>query len=85
MAVACGMFCGKVFASLGFSHRMEFIGGRAMLGVGPGAHTTWWHGQGVAHATLGCGRPLDPSVSPLDSISDEVQPRQCPCFRAFET
>jgi hypothetical protein len=38
---ACSMFRGKVFVSLGFSHRREFIGGRAMSGGGPGAHTTW--------------------------------------------
>jgi hypothetical protein len=27
---------------------------------GPGAHTTWWCGQGVARATLLCGCLLDP-------------------------
>jgi hypothetical protein len=32
--------CGKVFVSFGFSRRREFIGGRAMSGGGPGAHTT---------------------------------------------
>jgi hypothetical protein len=27
---------------------------------GPVAHTTWWHGQGVARATLWHGCPLAP-------------------------
>jgi hypothetical protein len=40
MVVACSMFRGKVFVYLGFSHRREFIGERAMSGGGPGAHTT---------------------------------------------
>jgi hypothetical protein len=55
---ACSMFSGKVFVSLGFSRRREFIHGRAMSGGGPGGHTTWWRGQGVASATLWCGCPL---------------------------
>jgi hypothetical protein len=29
-----------------------------MSGGGPGVHTTWWRGQGVARATLWCGCPL---------------------------
>jgi hypothetical protein len=29
-----------------------------MSGGGPGGHTTWWCGQGVARATLWCGYPL---------------------------
>jgi hypothetical protein len=43
-----------------FSQQREFIGGRVMSGGGPGAHTTWWHGQGVARTTLTlwCGRLL---------------------------
>jgi hypothetical protein len=53
----CGTFCGSVPIPLGFSRQREFIGGRAMLGGTPGAHTTWWHGQG-ARATLWCGQPL---------------------------
>jgi hypothetical protein len=40
IAAAWGMFCGKVFVSLRFSRRREFIGGRAMSGGGPGVHTT---------------------------------------------
>jgi hypothetical protein len=50
----------KSVCLLGFSHRREFIGRRAMSGGGPGVHTTWWHGQGVARATLWCGYPLAP-------------------------
>jgi hypothetical protein len=52
------MFREKVFVSLGFSPRREFIGERAMSGGGPGAHTTWWRGQGVARATLWCGQGM---------------------------
>jgi hypothetical protein len=40
------MFSGKEFGPLGFSRRGEYIGGRAMLGGGPGVHTPWWRGQG---------------------------------------
>jgi hypothetical protein len=25
---------------------------------GPSAHTPWWHGLGLARATIGCGWPL---------------------------
>jgi hypothetical protein len=32
---------------------------------GPGVHTTWWCGQGVARATLWCGCPLAPPPSLL--------------------
>jgi hypothetical protein len=53
-------FFGKEFEPLGFSCRGEYIGGRAMSGGGLGVHTTWWHGQGVARATLWCGCPLAP-------------------------
>jgi hypothetical protein len=60
MAAAYSMFHGKAIGPLGFSRRREFIGGRAMLGGGLGAHTTWWRGQGVAHATLWCGCLLAP-------------------------
>jgi hypothetical protein len=49
---------GKVFCPLEFSRQREFIGGRVMSGGGPRAHTTWWHSQGMAHATLWCGRLL---------------------------
>jgi hypothetical protein len=59
-AVACSMFSGIEFGPLGFSRRGEYIGGREMSGGGPVAHTTWWHRQGVAHATLWRGYPLAP-------------------------
>jgi hypothetical protein len=50
----------KSVRALGFSRRSEYIGGGAMSEGGPGAHTTWWHGQGVACATLWCGYLLAP-------------------------
>jgi hypothetical protein len=49
-----------VIRPLGFSRRGEFIGERAASGGGPGGLTTWWRGQGLCHATLGCGEPLAP-------------------------
>jgi hypothetical protein len=45
------MFHGKLIGCLGFSRRGEYIGGRAMSGGGPGAHTILpWRGLGVARA-----------------------------------
>jgi hypothetical protein len=29
-------------------------------GGGPGRLTPWWHGPGLGHAALGCGRVLAP-------------------------
>jgi hypothetical protein len=58
VSASCSMFHGKVFVPLGFSRRREFIGGGVMPGGGPGGHTTWWHCQGVARATLWCDRLL---------------------------
>jgi hypothetical protein len=46
--------------ALGFSRRGAYIGGRAASGGGPGGLTPWWRGQGLGHATLGCGRPVAP-------------------------
>jgi hypothetical protein len=54
------MFRGKAFRPLGSSRRGEFIGERATSGGGPGGLTTWWRGQGLDRATLGCGEPLAP-------------------------
>jgi hypothetical protein len=54
------MFRGKLIEALGFSLRGEYIGGRTVLGGGPGGLTPWWRGQGLGHATLGCGWPLAP-------------------------
>jgi hypothetical protein len=54
------MFRAKAIRPLGFSRRGEFIGGRAASGGGPGGLTTWWRGQGLGRATLGCGKPLAP-------------------------
>jgi hypothetical protein len=42
----CETFHGRRLDSSGFSPHREYIGGRAMSEDGPGAHTTWWHGQG---------------------------------------
>jgi hypothetical protein len=41
----CGTLSGKALIDLGFSRRMDYIGGRAMSGGEPGGHTTWWRGQ----------------------------------------
>jgi hypothetical protein len=42
----------RVFAMKGiYRQKGDVRGGR-------GAHTTWWRGQGVARATLGCDRLL---------------------------
>jgi hypothetical protein len=50
----------KIDRGLGFSRRGEYIGGRAASGGGPDGLTPWWRGQGLGHATLGCGWPLAP-------------------------
>jgi hypothetical protein len=63
------MFCGKLIGCLGFSHRGEYIGRRAMSGGGPRAHTMPQRGQGVAHAVGGVAALWAPSVSALDSVS----------------
>jgi hypothetical protein len=49
----CGTFRGRRLDNLGFSPRREYIGGRAMLEGGPGAHTTPWRGQrGLRHQVV---------------------------------
>jgi hypothetical protein len=55
---AYNMFCGKLIGTLGFSHRGEYIGGRAVSGGGPGGPTTWWREPGAGRATIWCGWPL---------------------------
>jgi hypothetical protein len=60
----CGTFCGWTPIDLGFSHWRDFIGGRAMSEGGPGAHTTWWHGQRGARHPMVC-LPPSPPPSPL--------------------
>jgi hypothetical protein len=57
---ACSIFRGKAIRPLGFSRRGEYIGERAASGGGPGGLTTWWCGQALGRATLGCGEPLAP-------------------------
>jgi hypothetical protein len=59
-AATCIMFRGKAIRRLGFSHREKYIGKRAASGGGPGGLTTWWRGQGLGRATLGCGESLAP-------------------------
>jgi hypothetical protein len=49
-------FCGSRPYSLGYSHRRQYIGGRAMSVGTRGAQTMWWHGQRWACTTLWCGR-----------------------------
>jgi hypothetical protein len=61
---ACSMFSRKLIGFLGFSHRGEYIGGRAMSGGGPGAHTMPRCGQGVARA-MGVWPPSGPPPSLL--------------------
>jgi hypothetical protein len=53
------------FGPLGFSRREEYIGGRAMSGDGPGVHTTWWRGQGVARA---CNTTTTPWLGPVTPV-----------------
>jgi hypothetical protein len=50
----------KIDRVLGFSHRGEYIGGRAASGGGPGANTRPWRGQGVAHAMGGVAASCPP-------------------------
>jgi hypothetical protein len=49
MAAACSMFSRKEFGPLGFSHRREYIGERAMLGGGPRGHTPGGAARGPHH------------------------------------
>jgi hypothetical protein len=51
----CGTFRGRRLDNLGFSHRRDFIGGRAMSEGGQGAHTTPWRGQRGGGTTRWCG------------------------------
>jgi hypothetical protein len=60
MAMACSRFHGKLIGTLGFSHRGEYIGGRAASGGGPGGLTPWWREPGIGCAALGCGWVLAP-------------------------
>jgi hypothetical protein len=46
-----------------FFQRME-VARRRGLGEPPGAHTTWWHGPALGHATLWCGHPGPPLLAP---------------------
>jgi hypothetical protein len=50
----CGTFRGSMPIDLGFSHRRDYIGGRAMSEGGLGAHTTPWRDR-RGGATRLCG------------------------------
>jgi hypothetical protein len=50
----------KIDRSFRFSHRGEYIGGRAISGSGLGGLTPWWRGPGLGRAALGCGQVLAP-------------------------
>jgi hypothetical protein len=54
------MFRGKAICPLGFSRLEEYIGEKAASIGGPGGLTTWWRGQSLGRATLGCGESLAP-------------------------
>jgi hypothetical protein len=62
LSMEAGRF--RVFASEGLYRR------KAMLEGGPGAHTTWWRGQGGA-PPYGLASPWLPSGSPSDSVSGQ--------------
>jgi hypothetical protein len=49
-AVACSMFRGKEIRPIGFSHRGELIGERALSEVGPAGITMGRRGQGLGRA-----------------------------------
>jgi hypothetical protein len=72
--VASSRFHGKLIGPLGFSHRGDYIGGRAGSGGGPGAHTWSWCGQGVARAMPWCGHSLVPLrlIFGLHLVSGEI-------------
>jgi hypothetical protein len=74
MVVVCSMFREKTIRSLGFSRRGKYIGERAASGGGPGGLTTWWRGQALGRATLGCGEPLAPLrlISGLRDASGKI-------------
>jgi hypothetical protein len=60
MAAACSMFRGNWSGLFRFSRQGEYIGGRAALECGPGAHTWSCRGQGVARTMPWCGCLLAP-------------------------
>jgi hypothetical protein len=60
----CVNFRGQRLDDLGFLPHREYIGGRAMSEGGPGAHTTWWCGQGGPAPPYGVASP-GPSPSLL--------------------
>jgi hypothetical protein len=60
----CGTLSGKSTIPLGFSHRRNYIGGRAMSGGGPGATPPGGAARG-GRATLGCACLLAPLRLPF--------------------
>jgi hypothetical protein len=65
----CRTFRGWTLIDLGFSRRTDFIGGRAMLEGGPGAHTTPWHNKRGGAPPGGVAVSWPSSVYALDSFS----------------
>jgi hypothetical protein len=57
---SCGTSFGKLPNDLGFSHKSELIGGRAVSEVDQGLHTIGWCAQGSTRATPWCGGSLAP-------------------------
>jgi hypothetical protein len=80
------MFHGKLVGAFRFSRRGEYIGGRAVLGGGPGGHTTWWHDQWLGRATLWCAWPLVPlrlvsgKIGTLAFVSSNSENISCVAF-----
>jgi hypothetical protein len=69
------MFRGKTICPLGFSRRGEYIGERTASGGGPAGLTTWWRGQALGCATLGCAWLLAPLrlISGLCGASGKIE------------
>jgi hypothetical protein len=67
-AAACSMFSGKKFGPLGFSHREDYIGGRAISGGGLGVHTPGGAAKGWPAPPVGAAGLWSISCSPLDSV-----------------
>jgi hypothetical protein len=63
------MFHGKLIGSFRFSHRGEYIGGRAASGARPGDPPLGGAGQELAAPPYGVAGPWLPFVSALDSVS----------------
>jgi hypothetical protein len=75
---------GKLIGPLGFFHREEYIGGRAVSGVGQGGLTHRGRGPGAGSATLGCGWPVAPLCLLFDILEASLNIRRFGfCFIQF--